>query len=122
MTITDLSEDIALIIPMLILVEGVVGLIVWFAYGSKGGRGARIAAWLGLVTLTLWCGSAVAFVLVHILLFAFGNQAAVAGAAIVTLFMLTMPFGWAILIRHHGREDATETRGTTPHAPGTQPR
>ena len=62
MQITDLTESIALIVPMLILVEGIVALVAWFAYGSKGGRGARIAAWLGLVTLTLWCGSAVAFV------------------------------------------------------------
>lgn len=111
MRLTDLTEDIALIVPMLILVEGVVGLIVWFAYGSKGGRAARIAAWLGLVTLTLWCGSAVAFVFVHVLLFTLGTQAAVAGAAIVTVFMLTMPFGWAFLIRHHGRSDAQVRQG-----------
>lgn len=105
MQIAQLSEDIALILPMLILVEGIVGLVVWFAYGSKGGRGARIAAWLGLVTLTLWVGSAVAFVLVHLLLFTFGNEAAIAGAALVTVFMIAMPFGWAVLIRHHGAPD-----------------
>ena len=55
MLITDLSKDIALILPALILVEGIIGLIAWFALGSRGGRAARFAAWLGLVTLTLWC-------------------------------------------------------------------
>lgn len=111
MLIDDLGKDIALILPMIILVEGVVGLIVWFALGSRGGRGARIAAWLGLVTLTLWCGSAAAFVLIHVLLFTLGSPAAIVGAAFVTVFMLTMPFGWAVLVRHHARTDV-----------GTQPR
>ncbi len=111
MLIADLGKDLALILPMIILVEGVVGLIAWFAFGSRGGRGARIAAWLGLVTLTLWCGSAAAFVLLHVLLFTLGSPAAIVGAVVVTLFMLTMPFGWAVLVRHHERSDA-----------GTQPR
>ena len=79
MLITELTEDIALIVPMLILVEGIVGVVAWFAYGSKGGRGARIAAWLGLVTLTLWCGSAIAFVVLYLLLFTLGKEAVVVG-------------------------------------------
>jgi hypothetical protein len=122
MQIAELTEDIALIVPMLILAEGVVGLIVWFAFGSKGGRGARIAAWLGLVTLTLWCGSAAAFVLVHILLFTLGNGAAVVGAALVTVFMVAMPFGWAVLVRHHGRGSMETGPIVTAQSTGTQPR
>ncbi len=132
MQIKDLTEDIALIVPMLILVEGIVGIVAWFAYGSKGGRGARIAAWLGLVTLTLWCGSAIAFGLLYLLLFTLGKEAVVVGAAAVTVFMLAMPFGWAILIRHHGRDASDDPQagasqaqaptGTQPPAPGTQPR
>lgn len=122
MQIAELTEDIALIVPMLILVQGVVGLIVWFAYGSKGGRGARIAAWLGLVTLTLWCGSAIAFVGIHILLFTLGTPAAIAGAIFVTVFMLAMPFGWAAVVRHHGRDDTAGQQGTgNPQNPGAQP-
>ena len=120
----ELTEDIALIVPMLILVEGIVGIVAWFAYGSKGGRGARIAAWLGLVTLTLWCGSAVAFVFLYLLLFTLGKEAVVVGAALVTVFMLAMPFGWAVLVRHHGREDTgtQQARAPQPQTPGTQPR
>ena len=132
MQIKDLTEDIALIVPMLILVEGIVGIVAWFAYGSKGGRGARIAAWLGLVTLTLWCGSAIAFVLLYLLLFTLGKEAVIVGAAAVTVFMLAMPFGWAVVIRHHGRDESHDSQagasqpqapnGTQPSAPGTQPR
>ena len=122
MQIVELSEDMALIVPMLILVEGIVGLVAWFAYGSKGGRGARIAAWLGLVTLTLWCGSAIAFVLLYLLLFTLGKEAVVVGAALVTVFMLAMPFGWAAVVRHHGRDDAAGQQGTGgPQNPGAQP-
>jgi hypothetical protein len=131
MRISDVSENVALIVPMLILVEGIVGIVAWFAYGSKGGRGARIAAWLGLVTLTLWCGSAIGFVFLYLLLFTLGKEAVVVGAAAITVFMLAMPFGWAILIRHHGREETDDAQarasqppapGNQPHAPGNQPR
>jgi len=124
MQIPELSADLALIVPMLILVEGIVGIVAWFAYGSKGGRGARIAAWLGLVTLTIWCGSAVAFVFLYLLLFTLGKEAVIVGAALVTVFMLAMPFGWAAVIRHHGREDAPDlgAPANQPQTPGTQPR
>jgi len=105
MLITDLSKDIALILPALILVEGVIGLIAWFALGSRGGRAARFAAWLGLVTLTLWCGSAAAFVLLNVVYFVLGSNAAIIAAIVVTLAMIAMPFGWAVVIRHHAASD-----------------
>jgi maltodextrin utilization protein YvdJ len=105
MQIREVSEDLALIVPMLILLEGVVAVVLWFAWGSKGGRGARIAAWLGLVTLTLWCGSAAAFVLLNLIYFNFGSQVTIAAAVLVTVFMIAMPFGWAYVVRHHGRDD-----------------
>jgi Na+-driven multidrug efflux pump len=105
MQIAEVTEDVALILPIVILVEGIVGLVAWFALGARGGRAARFAAWLGLVTLTLWCGSAVAFVLLHILLFAFGSAAAMLGAIVTTVLMILMPFGWAAVIRHHESSD-----------------
>lgn len=105
MQIAEVTEDILLILPMLILVEGIIGLVIWLALGARGGRGARIAAWVGLVTLTLWCGSAAAFVILHLLLFSLGPEAAVAGAVVTTAFMVLMPFGWAYVVRRHGRDD-----------------
>ena len=118
MQLKDLTEQMALILPMLILLEGVVAVVVWFAMGSRGGRGARIAAWLGLVTLTFWCGSAVAFVLLNLVYFNFGSQATIAAAVIVTAFMVAMPFGWAYVVRNRGRDDS----GTQRHDAGPQPR
>jgi hypothetical protein len=105
MQIAEISEDLALILPIVILVEGIVGLVAWFALGSRGGRAARFAAWIGLVTLTLWVGSAAAFVLLHLLLFTFGSGAAMAGAFVVTVLMVLMPFAWAAVVRHHGSSD-----------------
>lgn len=104
MQIKELTESIALIVPMLFLIEGIVALAVWFALGSKGGRGARIAAWLGLVTLTLYCGSAVAFVLLNLVYFTFGSQATVIAAVLVAVFMIVMPFGWAYLVRNRHQD------------------
>lgn len=100
MQLSELTEDILLMVPVIFLVQAVVALILWFAFGSKGGRGARFAAWLGLVTLTLWVGSALAFVVLHMLLFQFGNGAVVAGVVVTTAFMVLMPFGWAYVVRH----------------------
>jgi hypothetical protein len=117
MQLAELTEDLLLILPAVILVEGVIALVAWLWLGSKGSRGARVAAWIGLVTLTLWVGSAIAFVLLHILLFTFGPAAAVLGVVLVTAFMLTMPFGWAAVIRHHDRSD---TRSQAGRQTGTQ--
>jgi hypothetical protein len=106
MQLSQLTEDLALLLPIVILVEGVIGLVAWFWYGSKGGRGLRIATWLALVTLTLWVGSAAAFVFLHLLYFTFGSAATIVGAIVVTVFMILMPFGWAAVVRHHGSGDA----------------
>ncbi len=106
MQIKDLSESVALIVPMLFLVEAIIALVVWFAYGQKGGRGARVAAWLGLVTLTLWCGSALAYVVLMLTYFNLGAEATMLVAAVVTVFMIVMPFGWAYVVRSHHRDDS----------------
>jgi hypothetical protein len=110
MVLGDLARDMALIVPLLILLEVVIGLIAWFAFGSRGGRGARFAIWLALVTLTLWCGSAAAFVLLNLLYFTLGSIAAVIGAVLVTAAMLAMPFGWAAVVRHHGTDAGSQPR------------
>jgi fucose 4-O-acetylase-like acetyltransferase len=120
MQIAEITEDIALMLPILILAQSVIALVAWFAFGAKGGRGARFAAWLGLVTLTLWVGSGLAFVVLHILLFSLGNEAVVAGVAVTTVFMLLMPFGWAWVIRQRGGD---ESGSPSPAGPtGSQPR
>jgi hypothetical protein len=117
MQIAEITEDIALMLPVMILVQSIIALVVWFAWGSKGGRGARFAAWLGLVTLTLVVGSGLASIGLHVLLFAFGNTAVIAGVVVTTVFMLLMPFGWAWVVRHHGTEEGAPRNdlGSQPH-------
>ena len=122
MQLAELSEDLLLILPAVILVQGIIALVVWFWLGSKGGRGARVAAWIGLVTLTVWVGSAIAFVLLHLLLFTFGPNAAIIGAVVVTVFMVAMPFGWAAVVRHRTRSDADRPNPSSRQHPGSQPR
>ena len=114
MLVADLGKDVALIVPLLILLEVVVGLVAWFACGARGGRGARFAAWLALVTLTLWCGSGAAFVLLNVLYFTLGSAAAIVGALVVTALMLAMPFLWAVVVRHHGSDAHGSDAGTQP--------
>jgi hypothetical protein len=108
MQVSELTEDIVLMLPVILLVQGIIAIGLWFALGSKGGRGARFAAWLALVTLTLWIGSAIAFVALHVLLFTFGNAAVVAGVVATTVFMLVMPFGWAWVVRQR-RDESPDT-------------
>jgi hypothetical protein len=104
MQITDLTESIALIVPMVLLLEGVIALVVWFAWGGKGGRYARIAAWLGLVTLTLWCGSILAYVVLMLVYFNLGAEATMAAFAVITVLMIAMPFFWAYVVRSRHRD------------------
>ena len=102
MQIADIARDLVLIVPLLLVLEAVSALVVWLAAGGRGGRGARIAAWLGLTTLTLWAGSLVAFVAINLLVFNFGSAGGLAGFAATTAFMVVMPFGWAHVVRRRG--------------------
>jgi hypothetical protein len=106
MQIKDVAESVFLIVPMFLLVAGIVALVAWISMGAKGGKGARFAAWLGLVTLTLWCGSALAFAGLTIIYFVLGSQATIVGAVLVTVFMVAMPFLWAYVVRNRHRDDA----------------
>jgi len=94
MQIKDLMTSVAMVVPMFLLVAGIVALVAWFAAGAKGGRGARFAAWLGLVTLSLWCGSLVALALLTIVYFLLGSLATIVAATVVTVLMVAMPFFW----------------------------
>jgi drug/metabolite transporter (DMT)-like permease len=105
MDISQVTESLGTVLPFIFLAEGVIAAAVWFVFGGKGSRGAKITAWIGLTTLTLWCGSAIAFVALHALLFSIGRDAAMVGLILTTIFMVTMPFGWALVIRHRARKE-----------------
>ena len=106
MQIQDLTTSIAIVVPMFLLVASVVALVAWFALGAKGGRGARIAAWFGLVVLTLWCGLLVGLGLLTLVYMAFGSTATIIAAIVVTAIMVAMPFFWWFVVRDRHRDDA----------------
>lgn len=105
MQLKDLTTSIAMVVPMFLFVVSIVALVVWFSQGARGGRGARIAAWLGLTVLTLWCGLLVGLVVLTMVYFAFGSTATVVGAVIVAALLIAMPFFWWYVVRNRHRDD-----------------
>ena len=105
MPIAELAESILASLPIILVAETVVAVIVWYVAAGRGDRRAQVAAWVGLVTLTLWLGSLAAFVVLHVIMFVAGREAAFVGIVITTILMLAMPFGWAYVIRHRRRNE-----------------
>jgi hypothetical protein len=96
--------DALLMLPVLLLVLGVVAVMAWFLRGAPGSASERFAAWLGLVTITAYVGSAIAFVALHAILFLTGSTELTGlGFLVVTIFMLLQPFGWWIVLHRRRR-------------------
>jgi hypothetical protein len=104
MPIEQIAETVLEGLPLILISEAIVAVIVWYVAAGRGNRRAQIAAWIGLVTATLWLGSIAAFVLLHAVLFIVGREAALLGIVLATAFMLGMPFGWAFVIARRSRE------------------
>lgn len=68
--------------------------------GDRGGRWAKIAAWIGRTTLPLWFGSILPFHVLHGLSFFIGPGVSAVGVAVTTISMLTMLFGWVLVVRY----------------------
>jgi hypothetical protein len=105
MELKDLATSIAMVVPMFLMVASIVALVVWFALGAKGGRGARIAAWLGLTVLTLWCGLLIGLAALTVVYFLFGSAATIVGAVIVGLVLIVTPFFWWFVVRNRHQDD-----------------
>lgn len=106
MQIQDLTTSVAIVVPMFLLVASIVALVAWFALGAKGGRGARVAAWFGLVVLSLWCGLLVGLGLLTLVYFALGSTATIVAAVVVVAVMVAMPFFWWYVVRNRHRDDS----------------
>jgi hypothetical protein len=92
--------DALLLLPVVLLAIGVLAVLAWLLRGAPGSSSERFAAWLGLVTITLYIGSAVAFVGLHAILFLTGSrELTAAGFVAVTVFMLVQPIGWWVVLR-----------------------
>lgn len=96
--------DALLLLPVVLLIVGILAVIAWLLRGAPGSASERFAAWLGLVTITLYVASAVAFIGLHAILFLTGSRELTAvGFVVVTAFMLLQPIGWWIVLHRRRR-------------------
>jgi hypothetical protein len=92
--------DALLLLPVVLLALGALAVVAWLLRGAPGSASERFAAWLGLVAITAYLGSAVAFVVLHAILFVTGSrELTAAGFVVVTAFMLVQPIAWWIVLR-----------------------
>lgn len=105
MQIESLGVAVAVLLPLLLLVEGLIAALLSSVNGWHGPRLlGPLATWSVLTALTVWCVYLVAFVGVHALLFTFGTEAAWVGVVVTTIVLVAAPVAWAVLIRrqtHH---------------------
>jgi hypothetical protein len=105
MQIESLGVALAVLLPLLLLVEGLIAALL---SNANGGHAPRllgpIATWSVLTALTVWCVYLIAFVGIHALLFTFGTAAAWVGVIVTGVVLVATPFAWGLLIRrqtHH---------------------
>lgn len=105
MQIESLGVALAVLLPLLLLVEGLVAALLSSVNGWHAPRLlGPIATWSVLTALSVWCLYLVAFVAIHALLFTFGTAAAWVGVIVTGLALVATPIAWALLIRrqtHH---------------------
>lgn len=117
MDVETLSLIVLVVVPLLLLVEGVIVLLVWgivgggmpwlvarwHVVGRPGVGGAAVGYWLLATTATglvIWLAS---FVGVHLLLFNLGPGAAWLGFVLSVLAMAATPIGWALVMDRRDR-------------------
>lgn len=116
--------EIVIVLPFLLLG---VALVVAFAWvpeppepgvpqaGQVSKRGIRgrvavivglVGSWFVLTILTIWCGAILAFLLLHGLLFTFGQGAASVGLFVTVVVLEVVPFAWALVMLRRARRSA----------------
>ena len=95
----SIGVQVGVLLGVLLLVERLMA-----ARRRNGRRGVAPAlTWLVLTAAVLWCGALLAFAAVHALLFAFGPDAATAGAVACVAALIAAPFVLAVVIRRNMR-------------------
>ena len=120
MDVESMLVTLVVLIPLLLVGEGLAGVVLWRMSGSRipvistpaWGNGLRgrvasdaviVGTWLVLTVLTLWCAFLVSFMVVHALLFTLGTSVAIVGLVGSAGVLATIPFAWGRMIRHHLR-------------------
>jgi hypothetical protein len=116
MEIERLSALLAVLLPVLLVVDGVLAVVLWRWNGwdgpgllpSRWGGGrrgklageARVAGtWLLLTAVVLWVIFLAAFMIVHTILFTFGTGAAFLGLVASSVLLIATPFATGMVIR-----------------------
>jgi UPF0716 family protein affecting phage T7 exclusion len=109
----------AVLLPLLLIAEALVGVMLWrvsghpmpdtlrrplTAAGSHLGAEVRlVATWVAATAATLWVGFLAAFVGVHLLLFTIGQGAALVGLIASVAILGAMPIVWAFVLFRRSR-------------------
>ena len=96
----SVGVQLAILLWLLILGQGLVAARF---RGRLAGAGVQLATWLVVTTLVVWVGGTVAFVVVHVLLFTFGNGAAWVGLLVSGACLIAAPIVVAIRLRQRPR-------------------
>jgi hypothetical protein len=116
--------EVVIVLPFLLLGVALVVAFAWVPEPPEAGgpptgqvpkRGLRrrvadvvglVGSWFVLTVLTIWCGAIVAFLVLHGLLFTFGQGAASVGLFVTVLLLELAPFGWALVMLRRARRSA----------------
>lgn len=116
--------EIVIVLPFLLLGVALVAAFAWVPEPPEAGapsagqvskRGIRgrvativglVGSWFVLTILTIWCGAILAFLLLHGLLFTFGQGAASVGLFVTVVALEVVPFAWALVMLRRARRSA----------------
>ena len=109
----------AVLLPLLLVGEVVVGVALWRVTGHQMpgilrqplGQAAShvgievrlVGAWIAISVASVWVGFLVAFVVVHLLLFTLGDGAAFVGLIASAVLLAAMPIWWAFVLFRRSR-------------------
>lgn len=92
----SIALQVGLLLAVLFLLERLASARGWTGLSIAG---VPVLTWVTLTAMAVWIEAVVAFVGVHLLLFAFGTGAASVGLAVTALVLVGTPFGTAIALR-----------------------
>ncbi len=121
MDIERLSALLAVLLPVLLAVVGVLAVVLWRWNGwdapalisphKVGDRRARLTddakvtgTWLALTAVVLWVGFIAAFFILHAILFTFGREATFVALVVGGALLVATPVATGIAVRrraHH---------------------
>jgi hypothetical protein len=92
----SIALQIGLLLAVLFLVERLANARGWTGVSVAG---VPVLTWVTLTAMAVWVEGVVAFVALHLLLFALGTGAAWAGLVVTAVVLVGTPIATAVLLR-----------------------